>query len=274
MPYAPAGELELYYETHGSGPPLVLVMGLGVDHRAWLPLLPLFDGFTTVILDNAGVGETRVRATGVPPEPPYSTRGFAGNLAALLDHLALGPAHVVGVSMGGTIAMHLAADRPELVRSLTLCATWHRTDGLLRQIFAFREQLLRELGPTALLRYVSLFAWASPYWEEGGLAVTSTEALISQTDTQAWSDGEARRYLGHLRASIEHDAAARLPSIAAPTLVLVGDEDVLTPLRFGRALAAGIPGARLELVPGQGHAFSFEAPELFARLVREFAESR
>lgn len=274
MPYAPVGEVDLYYETHGSGPPLVLVMGLGVDRRAWLPLLPLFEGFTTVILDNAGVGETRERATGLPPEPPYSSERFAGELAGLLDHLALGPAHVVGVSMGGTIAMRLAAVRPELVRSLTLCATWHRTDGWLRQIFAFREQLLRELGPTPLLRYVSLFAWASRYWEEGGVAVTSTEALISQTNTLAWSEDEVRRYLGHLHAAIEHDAAALLPRIAAPTLVLVGDEDVLTPLRFGRAMAEQIPDARLEVVPGQGHAFCFEDPELFARLVRAFAEQR
>ena len=271
MPYAPVGAHELYYELHGTGPPLVLVMGLGVDHRAWVPLLPLFDGFTTLIFDNAGVGQTRDRATGRPPAPPYSIGRFADDLAGLLRHVELAAAHVVGVSMGGAIAMELAARAPELLRSLTLAATWQRTDGWLRQIFAFRERLLAELGPEALLRYVSLWAWASPYWEGDGIAVISSEELISQTDAQVWDTGERERYLGHLRASIEHDCEERLPAITAPTLVLVGDEDVLTPLRFARAMAAGIPGAQLRVVPAQGHAFSFENPELFASLVREFA---
>lgn len=94
--------------------------------------------------------------------------------------------------------------------------------------------------------------------------------MISQTDAQAWDGGEAKRYLGHVRAAIEHDCDERLPQITAPTLVVVGDEDVLTPVRFARALAARIPGARLEIVPAQGHAFSFENPELFASIVREF----
>lgn len=270
MPYAPVGERDVYYELHGSGPPLVLVMGLGVDHRAWVPLLPLFEGFTTLIFDNAGVGATRDRETGSPPRPPYSVRGFADDLAGLLRYVELGPAHVVGVSMGGTIAMELAWRAPDLLRSLTLVATWQRTDGWLRRIFAFRERLLTDLGAEALLSYVSLWAWASPYWEGEGIAVTSTEQLISQTDTPAWDEDEAERYLGHLHAAIEHDCDERLPRITAPTLVVVGDEDVLTPVRFARALAARIPGARLEIVPTQGHAFSFENPELFASIVRAF----
>ena len=271
MPYAPAGSLDVWYELHGEGPPLVLVMGLGGGGDAWAPLLPLFDGFTVVTLDNAGTGRTRDRATGAPPEPPYSTAGLAADLAELLRRLERGSAHVVGVSMGGAIAMHLAAREPALVRTLTLCATWQRTDALLARVFAFREPLLERGGEAALQEYVALWAWAPRYWEEGGPAVASTAALISQGDTEAWTEAERRRYLGHLRASIEHDAEALLPAIAAPTLVLVGDEDVLTPLRFAGAIAATVPDARLEVVPGQGHAFAFEDPELFAQLVRDFA---
>jgi aminoacrylate hydrolase len=272
MPFVPSGPLDVYYEVHGEGPPLVLVMGLGVDGRAWLPLLPLFDDFGTVVFDNAGVGRTVDRATGEPPEPPYSTVGFAADLAALLRHLDRGPAHVVGVSMGGAIAMHAAALEPDLVRTLTLCATWPRADGLLRQIFALRRPLLERLGEPDLQRYVALFAWAPRYWEEGGPALAATAGLISQGNAALWTGAERRRYLGHLQASLEHDATAALALISAPTLVLVGDEDILTPLRFARAIAAAVPHARLEVVPGQGHAFSFENPELFARIVRGFVE--
>ena len=272
MPYAPVGSREIAYELSGSGPPLVLVMGLGVAGAAWAPVLPFFDEYRTLCFDNAGVGSTRDRATGDTPDPPYSTEGFAEDLAGLLRHLELGPAHVVGVSMGGAIAMHLAAREPSLVRTLTLCATWHRTDGLLRQVFALREPLLDGLGTDGLLRYVSLFAWGPSSWEAGGAAVAATEALVG-SGAPAWSEAERRRYLGHVRASIEHDAAPVLARIEAPTLVLVGDSDILTSPRFARAIAAEIPSARLEIVPDRGHAYSFEDAEDFARRVRAFVES-
>jgi len=271
VPFAAVGPRDLHYELTGHGPPLVLVMGLGVAGEAWRPLVPLFEGFRTLTYDNAGVGLTRDRATGAPPEPPYATVGFADDLAGLLRVLELGPAHVVGVSMGGAIAMHLAAREPSLVRTLTLCATWPKADGLLRQVFAFREDLLERLGPEGLLRYVSLFAWGPPAWEAGGVAVAATEALVGP-GAPAWDDDECRRYLGHLRASVEHDATGVLGAIEAPTLVLVGEGDILTPTRFGRAMADAIPAATLELAPDRGHAFPFEAPEEFARRVRAFLE--
>jgi aminoacrylate hydrolase len=269
MPFADVGPREVHYELTGDGPPLVLVMGLGVAGDAWQPLVPLFAGYRTLTFDNAGTGRTRDRATGEMPEPPYATEWFADDLAALLRALDHAPAHVVGVSMGGAIAMQLAAREPSLVRTLTLCATWPKADGLLRQIFSFREELLARLGPEALLRYVSLFAWGPPSWEEGGAAVGATEALVG-SGAPVWDDDERRRYLGHLRASLAHDATPVLGEIRAPTLVLVGNADILTPVRFARAMAAAIPSARLELAPDRGHAFPFEAPEEFARRVRAF----
>lgn len=270
MAFAPVGDLDVYHEVHGDGPPFVLVMGLGVDHRAWIPLLPLFDGFTTVIFDNAGTGRTRRRADGLPPPPPYSTARLGDDLAGLLGHLDLGPAHVVGVSMGGAVAMQLAIRHPRTVRTLALVSTWHRADGWLREIFAFRRPLLEQLGPEALLRFVALWAWGSSSWQPGGIAVSSTERIVAQA-AGAWDDGERERYLGHLDASIAHDCEELLAGIAAPTLVVVGDEDVLTAPRFARAIADRIPGARLEVVPGRGHAFAFEDPERFAAIVTAFA---
>jgi len=154
---------------------------------------------------------------------------------------------------------------------LTLCTTWPKADGLLRQVFAFREDLLEGLGPEGLLRYVSLFAWGPPSWEAGGVAVAATEALVG-SGAPVWDDGERRRYLGHLRASVEHDATGVLGAIRSPTLVLAGEGDILTPVRFARTMVDAIPGATLELAPDRGHAFPFEAPEEFARRVRAFLE--
>ncbi len=271
MPTAAAGDLDVYYELHGGGPLLALVMGLGVDHRAWLPHVEdLQRSFTCLIYDQRGVGGTTDRATGARPSPPFSIEGFAADLAGLLDQLALRPAHVCGVSMGGTIAMVLAAERPDLVRSLALHATWHRTDAFLRAIFEFREPILRRLGPAALQHYVSLFAWAPTSWASGIAATPAdlTGALISGSDTAAWSEEETAGYLGHLRAAIEHDATGRLGRIQAPTLVTVGDQDVLTERRFADALVTGIPRAELQVLPGVGHAHCFEEPERFRDLTR------
>jgi 3-oxoadipate enol-lactonase len=268
-----AGELLVRNVVDGHGPPLVLVMGLGVDHRAWLPHIELLRGeHTCVAFDQRGVGETRTLA-GERPRPPFSTAGFADDTAALVRELELGPVHVCGVSMGGAIAMELALRHPELVASLALHSTWHRADALLRAVFELRGPILDGLGPRALQRYVALWAWSPAAWERGagGDPAAATEELISRDPGADWSAGEREGYLGHLRAAIEHDAEARLGEIRARTLISVGDADILTEERFARAMAERIPGARLELVPGGGHAWCFEQPERFCRLQAAFA---
>jgi pimeloyl-ACP methyl ester carboxylesterase len=273
MPFARVDDIELYHEVHGEGPLLALVMGLGVDHRAWMPHVgALKDRFTCLIYDQRGVGRTR-NPDGSTPMPPYSTERFADDLAGLLDQLGRGPAHVCGVSMGGTISMQLAVRRPDLVRSLGLHSTWHLADPFLRGVFELRIPILRRLGPAALQHYVGLWAWAPQFFADNAQVapISQTGELISGSDTEDWSEAEVACYLGHLQAAIDHDCDETLASITAPTLVTVGDRDILTERRFADAMAAAIPGARLEVVPGGGHAYCFESPALFQQLVADFA---
>ncbi len=271
MAYAAVDDLDVYHELHGDGPLLVLVMGLGVDHRAWLPHVEdLAQDHTCLIYDQRGVGATRERATGARPRPPYSISGFADDLAGLVRAVGLGPGHICGVSMGGAIAMDLAGRHPDVVATLALHATWHRTDAFLKAVFELREPILHALGPTALQRYVGLWAWAPQHWERqfGAQPVADTAELISQGDAERWTAEDVECYLGHLHAAIRHDASGLLGAISAPTLVTVGDADILTERRFADAMVSAIPGAELQVIAGAGHAYCFEDPPGFRALMR------
>jgi 3-oxoadipate enol-lactonase len=266
-------DLDVEVEITGSGPMLVLIMGLGATQDGWKTHVEhLAQDFTCVTFDNRGVGRTRLAGSGGLPPPPYSIAGFADDAANVIRALGDAPAHICGLSMGGAIALRLAVDHPELVRTLSVHSTWDRVDNFLEEIFRFREVILRELGPTALERYVGLWAWGPASWEGQADAspVSATETLIGRGAPETWEPAQVEAYLGHVQASIDHDVADRLHEIACRTLVTVGSEDILTHPRFARRIAGAIPDARLEVIEGGGHAYCFEYQETFRRTQREF----
>ena len=125
MPYAILNKIRMRYEVTGKGDPVLLINGLSAPAVGWaLQAKALAAHFTVVTFDNRGVGETDL-----PPEPVYSTGRMADDAAAVLKHLKIARAHVVGASMGGTIALELALRQPKLVRSLTLACTWTDADA-------------------------------------------------------------------------------------------------------------------------------------------------
>src|SRR5262249_17134615 len=134
MSIARVDSLDLYYEEHGSGPPLLLIMGLAADSTAWMFQVPDFEKhYRTIVFDNRGVGPT-TKPPGpstIPPTPPgpYTIHEMADDAAGLLDALDVRRAHVVGVSMGGMIAQELALRHPERVQSLVLACTFPEPDA-------------------------------------------------------------------------------------------------------------------------------------------------
>ena len=243
--------VDLWVEERGSGPAVLLLAGLGDPAAVWQPQLDgLGDRYRVIAPDNRGAGRTPMPADGV------SIRAMADDAAAVLGRLGVDRAHVVGFSMGGLVAQELALAHPDAVSSLVLLSSYARTDALLRRTISSWIWLAQTAGdPREFLR--SFSAWLfSPRAHEGGFAEAWVQAALDDPHAMSTED-----FCAAARACLEHDALDRLVAIAAPTLVVGGGEDLVTPARFARELAAAIPGARLAPLPGHAHQSFMEVPD-------------
>jgi pimeloyl-ACP methyl ester carboxylesterase len=266
MAYAIVNKIRVHYEVSGKGDPVLLINGLSAPAVNWaLQAKALAPHFTVIVFDNRGVGETDL-----PGDPVYSTGQLADDAAALLEHLKIPRAHVVGASMGGTIAMELALREPRLVRSLALACTW--AEGDARFLHTLESWISLAYRVPIEERYRSVvYPWLfSPEFfakkENVEQVFQRSVAYPHQTKPEA-IERQGRGIMAWNGTRV-----ARLGSIRVPTLVVVGKDDILTPPAFSRALARRIRGAKLVVLPG-GHGFFIEQAELFNRTVLRFLKS-
>jgi 3-oxoadipate enol-lactonase len=263
MALVSVGDIELDVERGGSGPPLLLIMGMSGTALHWgEPFLEaLRKDFDVIAYDHRGVGaSTRL-------EGEITIRRMADHAAALLGSLELDSAHVLGISMGGMIAQELALAHPELVRTLTLGCSYCGGEGSALAKPEVTERLGQALMSgdrqlairTGWEINVSPSAAADPAAWETFLAVTRRRAVAVPV------------IMAQLQAIAAHDTSSRLPSLEVPTLVIHGSEDQMLPVANGRMIAALVPGAQLEVLDGVGHLFFWEQPERSAELVRAHA---
>ncbi len=266
MPYAIINKIRVHYEVSGQGDPVLLISGLSAPAANWaLQAKALAQHFTVVTFDNRGVGETDL-----PPEPIYTTGQMADDAAAMLRHLKIGRAHVVGASMGGTIAQELALRNPRLVRSLTLACTWVEGDARFLHTVESWISLAYRVPIEERYRHV-LYPWLfTPdfFAKKENVEQAFQRSLAYPHQTKA----EAIERQGRGIMAWNGTRAKRLGSIKAPTLVLVGKDDILTPPAFSRDLAKKIRRARLVVLPG-GHGLFLEQADLFNRTVIRFLKS-
>ena len=255
-----ANGLEIAYERVGAGPPLVLAHGAAEDGRAWRPQLDaLGDELTVVAWDEPGAG----RSSDVPAS--FGLADYAACLAALIEALALGPAHLAGLSWGGTVVLELYRHRPDLVATLILVDTYAGWKGSLPEdevrdrIEGVRQMLAapaEDFDPTL----PGLFAGDPP---------AEAVALLEQVaaDVRPASLGVA------LEVMAQADLRDVLPAIAVPTLLIWGEHDVRSPLRVARQFEQAIPDATLVVIPDCGHVSNLERPDRFNAAVREFCRA-
>ena len=258
MTIARINGIDLYYEDHGDArkEPVLLIMGFTGNAGAWAAQIPaLAERYRVIAFDNRGAGRSS------RPDGPYSMQGMAADAAALLDHLAIASAHIVGASMGGMIAQEFALQYPERVRSLVLACT---TPGGPHS-FGY-EKMVAEAP--ALLESEDLSAVVTPEQIQAQMLLVFTPEFIAHPhEGLAQMIGSALQFpaslagvKGQMRAILAHDTYDRLPRISARTLVISGDADELVDARNSPLLAERIPGATLVLLAGQRHGFTAEKP--------------
>ena len=273
MSTAQINGIDLYYEEHGNGDPLLLIMGLAADSIAWMFQLPDFSQhYRTVVFDNRGVGRSS------KPAGPYSIAQMAEDAAGLLDKTGIERAHVVGVSMGGMIAQELTLRHPERVRGLVLACTYAKPDaGVDQQLASSLAAFGGSRGDNGEIQVDLSKVDPMMFFQQLLPTVFNAEFIMTELPKLMQVFGGALQYgfsmeaiLAQVMATQTHDTLERIGQIKAPTLVLVGDSDLLIPCSNSDTLATKIPGAKLVKIPGGSHGFNFETPEVFNKAVLEF----
>jgi 3-oxoadipate enol-lactonase len=262
MAYARAGDgVRLHYEAFGRGnsPAVLMIQGLGADKHGWdMQRFALARHYRVIAFDNRGAGRSD------KPFGSYSIEQMADDAVAVLDHAGVESAHVVGASMGGAISQVMCLRHPTRVLSLTLACTACRNQPWRRELLERWMQTAQERGmgamtseaarwvmaPRSFRRLLPTFGWLGPF--AMGRPAHSFVAQIR----------------GILAASDE--LAEQLHNVHVPTLVIVGNQDILTPRGDSEEIADRIPGAELVVISGAAHGFMVEHASTFNKIVKEF----
>ncbi len=254
--------LELAYEINGSGEPLVLLHAFPLNKGMWQPQVEVLSKqFQIIIPDFRGFGESAATAD------PATMDTLAADVYALLNHLSLSKVVLGGLSMGGYVAFAFYRQHPEMVKALILADTRAEADtaegkanrrnmaelALKQGAAVIAEQMTPKLlGKTTQEKHPDLSTWI--------------KQMISATSPKAIANAQ----LGMAKRS---DSTPLLKKISCPTLILVGDEDLLTPVAFAENLHRGISNSQLVVIPKAGHLSNLEQPRLFNKAMRDFVTS-
>lgn len=263
MPRVEVNGIGIHYEEHGSGPPLVMIGGLGADTYLWSKQVPAFaKRFRVVVFDNRGSGESD------KPDKPYSIPMMVDDTFGLMRAIGIERAHVMGASLGGLIAQELVLTHPEMVDRLVLVCTTSNGPrstrpslwSLIPMVFA-----LRRTGDPAADTRRAFSIFAHPTWlkENPG----EVEEYVAWRVAHPQPRSAFKRQRGAIRGFHRED---RLGTITAPTLIVHGDSDRIAPVANARVLGELIPGAKVVILEESGHACSFDQRDRFNQAVLEF----
>jgi pimeloyl-ACP methyl ester carboxylesterase len=267
MPKIKANDIELYYEIHGAGKPLVLISGLGYPLWQWHRMVPfLAEYFQVITFDNRGVGQSD------KPAGPYTAQMLAADTAGLLDALGIERAVIMGHSMGGFIAQAMALDFPSKVEKLILCSTNFGGPHHI-PVTAEAMKVLSDMSSDALTRFKNGLAVSSaPGWAE-----KNPEMIAEWIKWRVANPIEPAPYQAQMAIGLGliPEAAAfetKLPRLSVPTLILFGEHDKVVPPANASLLAEKIAGSKIVIFPDAGHFFPIEIAEAASRVVIEFAK--
>jgi 3-oxoadipate enol-lactonase len=238
-----------------DGPVLLLGPSLGTNLAMWEPqVAALSDRFRVIAFDHRGHGRSPV------PPAPYTIADLGGDVIALMDDLGIERAAYAGISIGGMAGIWLGANAPSRLDRLVLMCTSAYAPPASRWIE--RVVAVRSAGTAEVIADAVVERWFTPRWaQDHPDAVAAHRAMIVATDPEG--------YIGCCEALAAMDLRDALPQISVPTLVIGALEDLALPPDHQRLIAAGVPGARLELIGDAAHIVSAQQPETINRLIRE-----
>jgi 3-oxoadipate enol-lactonase len=262
MSYVRASDgVRLHYRVTGrrTGPPVLMIQGLGMDKHGWdLQRIALAPRYRTIALDNRGAGRSD------KPFHGYSIEQMADDAIAVLDDDGVETAHVVGASMGGAIAQMIAVRHPDRIRSITLACTACSHHSWRRELLAGWAETGKEQGMTML-------GSEAARWMIGPRSFRRLAPLIGWMGPLALSR-PPHAFAGQVEAilSIDDSIHVELANISVPTLVVVGNQDILTPRGDSEELAERIPTAELVVISGAAHGLMIEHATTFNRILLDF----
>jgi 3-oxoadipate enol-lactonase len=263
MPFAAVNGIDIYFELHGTGPPLLNISGTGNDlRRSPAALNPVNKAFETVHYDQRGLGQTST------PASDYTMADYADDAAALIHSMGWASCHVLGTSFGGMVALNLAVRHPDVIDRLVLCCT---SPGGSAPSYPLHE--LGRLDPDEA--FAARMRLTDRRWDpQAAEPIPGLGTYYDQMVAAAKATPDVGQLAGlrrQLAARAGHDVLADLASITQPTLVCAGRYDDIVPLENSELLAARIPGARLQVFEG-GHLFMIQDRSAFPTII-EFLRS-
>ena len=240
------GNIKMYYQIHGQGEPLLMIMGLGGHSLDWGWIAPqkLADHYKVILFDNRGAGRSDQAG-------PCTIEQMAKDTVGLMDALAIDRAHVFGGSMGGMIALQMALDYPEHINKLVLGAT---SAGGKSRIFPPPE-IQKYFYPRLDLSAHDYLLWTGVVCYPQEFIEAHPDIVERKIQANLAYPGTLASYLAQLEAFMAFDVDERLNTIRVPTMIIIGNQDVLTPPPNSFLMARRIPGAQIREIDGAGHIF-------------------
>ena len=268
MPHAKVNGINLYYEVHGEGFPLVFVSGTGGTHHSWLYYqVPFFQQYyTCIVSDHRGLGQSD------KPDEHYSTRGFAADQIGLLQALGYEKAHIFGHSMGGRVCQWMALDHPEMVQAMVLSGTgsgqW-APDVYWPRGLPYKTAL--EIIEKGIERYMIDHYSADEFMFSPEYLAAHPEIQRLRAESAAQGVPDVKCYLRHVVARQEHETTHLLDRITTPTLVIHGDADTVgaSHVEACLVLKERIKGAEYATFPGR-HGYLWESADKVNPFVLDF----
>ena len=251
----------LYHQVTGEGEPILMISGLSADHMAWLPLIdPLSRQYKVITFENRGCGQSP------SPNGTSTIEHFAHDTIALMDQLNIDKAHIVGQSMGTTIAQYIAADFPNRVDKLILSNGMTKSDKTSEYAFRLIGHLMDDGAPRKRIMEALLpWSFSNNFLDNKDNVDLIIDFYLHNPNPQT-IEGFWLQY----KAVYSVDTTPLLPKIKAPTLIIAGDEDLLTNLKDAEVLQRGIKGSQLTVIPNMAHVPHVEDPEHFLKIVQDF----